>query len=277
MLKDANSSLHHTLLKNSRISGVRLKNLNTELCSVGHGIYIESIDGDRYADLRLCREKPFWGHSHPLEIHARFGSLDQSGSSGDWRLVSRVELKKYLNKASIITKSLDEDSLFTVRESPILFEGLSEVLWIKDLLLFDNSLSDMIFQNQRRLILETHYPDFIFTNFPIESHSSNSGFSNALLRYLQNILYGKDGKFEQDQKIIEKFLSMNMLENKIYQQGYYLIIDSCEHSIAQFINFGLYITQQQTRADKVVLSIPCSCTKEELLDTLDRIKQLVER
>ena len=61
----------------NEFSGVVLKNLSQDLSTKGHGLYIESQDGDRYIDLRLSSRRPFWGHSHPLEVQRSFGLLNK--------------------------------------------------------------------------------------------------------------------------------------------------------------------------------------------------------
>lgn len=75
MTDHSKKELSLTLLENSRITGVVLKNLSADLATKGHGLYLESLAGDRYVDLRFSSLRPFWGHTHPLTIQNEYDML----------------------------------------------------------------------------------------------------------------------------------------------------------------------------------------------------------
>ena len=137
-------------------------------------------------------------------------------------------------------------------------------------------MSEKLEGNQQ--IIELTYPKLIFTNLSIPPELEvSSPFSNALLRYLDLILFSPKGKFDQDCDSIRQFLKSNDLGGWVDQIGYYLRINKKQLTIEDFLKVGIYIDEVQISGSTILLSLPCSCTKSELLDTLDRIKQVVER
>jgi hypothetical protein len=101
-------SVSQTLLNNSQISGIKCTSLDTNLSETGHGLYIESISKDRYADLRMCCDKPFWGHTHPLMVQYQFDNLNTATNDRDFSILDSLSKKEYLkNYTSYHLNDLD--------------------------------------------------------------------------------------------------------------------------------------------------------------------------
>ena len=265
-----------TLLNNSRISGVKIKNGSTDLSEVAHGLYIESMEGDRYADLRLCTEKPFWGHTHPLEIHAEYGSLQAPNFASSWRPIERRELESWCSENDIEIQKVNGESAENLGLPKS--NGPKTLLWKINPMLAQNPIltSD---SDQRLIAIETSNPKLIFVNFStgFKDDIKSSPFEFAALKFCQTILHAPDGKFQQDTQFIAHFLRDNKLETRIHQRGYYLEIRISNVSQKDFRQLGLLLDGKQIEDSKTLLCIPCSCTKDELLDTLMRVKSVVER
>lgn len=295
-------SIHQTLLNNSLISGVEIKELSINLSEIGHGLYIESNGGDRYADLRSCSSKAFWGHTHPLEIQNQFGQLPKVEVSARWQTMSSNSATSRLKGSQITSFSLEKLRLNTTPskvnlvvkvELQEIYESLDQwdqmvsqlaliskvrplVIWEKDLIpLTDSGLSAFDSIDCEKFI-EISHPETLLTN--IDNHVSTtppSPLVNALLKFFETIVYSEYGKLIFDRAVIDSFIASNALTENISRRGHILVVNSLGLSPHSFLTKGILVSPSQFLLDQVFLSLPCACTKEELLDTLERVKNVI--
>lgn len=293
-----------TLLNNSRITGVLIGKLSPKLATTGHGLFIESLGGDRYIDLRFSSKRPFWGHSHPLEIQNSFRMLKED-LSGDkiWSTVERNEVQASLKKmatCSLNLEELDQNNienkktlLVTIDEGFVslskemrsdILTVLGEISIKRALCIFEKNLALLSEESiaytaniNSQKILKYSCSDLYLTQGLNHNLYNTDPFIDAMLDFTQSILIPTSGKFASDRKIMNDFLFENNLQQKVERFGHYLIFKTSIELSSDFLEFGLLIDQEQLSKGRCVLSIPCSCTKNELLDTLARVKNTVSR
>jgi len=288
-------SLPQTLLINSQITGVRLNSLDTNLSDLGHGLYIESISKDRYIDLRMCCDKPFWGHSHPLMVQYQFKNFSPSNINPDYGVLSKLELNHFVT--SYQTYSVKQLSSDIKHEKIHLVLDESSDIGLSTIDLIDHlSQNNQIIIEERDLILHcsenlfiTHHVncpkilslsffEYSLINEPLNQkslHEQEICFYNAFMQYVNFILLHSDGKLKQDQIVTDKFLSLT--NHGIPRIDNYLLIPKNDLNEECFLNKGLLINESNFIGDTVKLAIPVSCTNSELLDTLERISSLLKR
>lgn len=302
MTDHSKKELSLTLLENSRISGVELKELSTKLSHRGHGLYIESQAGDRYIDLRFSSKRPFWGHGHPLMIQNEFKLLTtKEDTQSDWKILSQNEFNSIamdMERCDLTIEALvlsniqtNKTLLVEIDENFIklkkgvrkkILNRLEDVSTKRPLCIFENNLtllskSSVSFTEKINSIkiISNNCCDFLLSQGITPKVACKDPLTDAMLDYIKSILISPSGKFRCDQMIIDQFIKSNKLENKVERIGQYLILNVGHISPGKLLEVGLLINQEQLESDFCVLSIPCSCTKNELLDTLERIKNIV--
>jgi hypothetical protein len=94
-------------------------------------------------------------------------------------------------------------------------------------------------------------------------------------RYICFLLLRHDGKLKNDQDHIDQFIRKYKLS--IQRTGNYLTLPKGKLSEEHFLELGLLINSSNFTKDSIQLAIPVSCTKLELLDTLERVSTLLTR
>lgn len=289
-------SLSETLLFNSQISGVKLQSLSTNLTELGHGLYIESIAQDRYCDLRLCLDKPFWGHTHPLVIQLKYENFSNKELQTKWSVLTSSDEEspfhnfkkityKEINSSFINEKiqlKLDEfDFLSGIDNQKIADLANENELIIKesDLLLHGNNNIFVSYEIDCPKILSLHFlnNEFFYDQNEDSQITSDQNlmFCEAMQKYYSYLLIGSEKKFEIDQSLILEFITKHKLNWSL--KSHYLIISNNNYLPSDFLKEGILINKSNFYEDKIFLAIPVSCTNNELLDTLKRIKSVVKR
>jgi hypothetical protein len=275
-------TLSETLLDNSMISGVQINGLSLDISEKGHGLYIESHSGDRYIDLRLASEKPFWGHSHPLLMQRKFDCIPNNLAP---KYPNTISLKKI---SELIDQSYNNDSIILISESYLLSseeekkvigkklamksEGNKNLILIeRDLNLGEsNNLSNFPNIDCCKIITSSKVPLGVILNgqIPNVSNEYENDFNNAACNFIEYILHGKNGKLISDRELIDSY--------KFKRIGHYLMISNKKISREKFISQGILVSDLNfPKLNQIVLCIPPSCTKKELLDTMDRLTNLI--
>lgn len=301
-------NLSETLLYHSQFTGVKITNKNTLLSKRGHGLYIESQESDRYIDLRLCSEKPFWGHTHPLTIQNEFNklsdkkfqfindsqfysSLYESQKDSLFKEFQRVSLKD-LNSISLKKKKLyiqiDEVILtLTDKEIASLTKNLQNLMQNNELVIEEkniinfNAKNIFFFENiQCTNILKLSFIDSVLIRSDTHISESNQDihFFAAMHNYMHYLIYPKGAKFEIDCQRIDQYIQSKSLGKKIQRKGHYLSIQGISFSneiLIKFLDHGIYLTQKNFYNNQLYLAIAIACTEDELLDTLRRISQVL--
>ena len=236
-----NTSLAKTLLNNSQIQGVVLKNKSTQLSDQGHGLFIESVEGDRYIDLRLCSEKAYWGHSHPLMVQHKFDKLNAPTQQTDYKTIS---MEKFDQLVSNHTR-VNFDQLDKV-------QGSKNKSLSKDILIQKDILKNTESTNEIKLY-------------------------NAAHQYLEHYIQNSEGKNRIDQQIILNYLETHRLKSHIKLNSRYLSIAASHHQIDNFLDQGLLISKSNFLGSNIIFHLALSCTSSEILDSLDRLKSVIQR
>lgn len=285
--------IHQTLLNNSLISGVKLITNSRALTETGHGLYIDSDKGDRYADLRSCVSKPFWGHTHPLSVQDSFDLLPLGESSAQWHTSSLAQIESIIENNSFCDFNISALKLETINSEKKLIvkidqnsllefnEDLKEIKnqliaisYVRPLVIWEINLLPMatdgisFFQEINcESFIELSHPKVFLTNSVDAKTSESSPLINAMLKFYENVVFSKFGKCRSDRAIIDDFIKVNKLENSMQRIGNVFKV----YSNNDFLSVGI-LTDNQFQ-----LTLPCSCTKDELLDTLERIKTILLR
>jgi hypothetical protein len=289
-------NLSKTLLENSQITGVNLNSMSIELSSNGHGLFIESIEADRYIDLRMCSEKPFWGHGHPLTVQKQYGNIPKNPSPRFPHSLNSKYISELIHQSKLGSSVtlVDEGFLFLeakkqseIREiiSASAKNNSKFILIEKDLTLGQGQkLSNFPQVDCKKVLLNSHLPMAISINGDYEhknlTSNQDNNFHNAACNFIEYILLGNDGKFASDRKIIDGFLQSidSTYDEKVMVRriGHYLHIVGFNKSISEFLCQGILVSDfNYIKPGEVMLCIPPACTKNELLDTMMRIKNLI--
>lgn len=282
-------SLSQTLLNNSKITGVRLNSLSTNLSDTGHGLYIESISQDCYCDLRLFCDKPFWGHTHPLMMQREFKNLSPKTTETNWSILTEGNIEKYqsISYSDISSTKLPEKLIICINESDYL-EGISLellaeintkhqlIIQEKDLVLSDQK--DLFYSHEiktPKIIDLSFLPEkYLWDPSQSQAHHKDTVLLEAMQRYYHYLLAGKEGKLALDRKVISDFCHQH--PELAQFKGNHLMIDRTDLGPNDFLKEGI-LSNENNFNRGIVLAIPASCTNNELLDTLKRIELVLKR
>ncbi len=293
------------LWDNLNYSKVEFNAKEFTLTNKGHGIFVESIGRDILLDLRLSSERPCWGHSHPLQIQHNYGNL-QNGPILDHYSVPKTEFTRMLEtfqkvhfseiieteieinyQTIVITfdESLLLHKMLTIKEklNKIISNNPTIYFWIieKDILPLSNKAiyvfqelfnqSDM--KKHIHLCLDLHFISSVY----IQSHHLFSDDQNVQLflglkKYIDNIITAKNGKNSKDFQLIDQFIEK--FELSISRISRYLKFQT-HLTPKELFNEGLCVSTDQP-TDKTMILLPHACTSSELLDTLERIKNIIK-
>jgi hypothetical protein len=292
----SNALLTDELWENAKIKRIKDPNINSVLTNTGHGLYILGDDESCYSDLRMSHTRPFWGYTHPLTVQNKYSQLTQQiDPSSNFIVTSKedlaIHLKKYqkvkysgLNSSNLIDikyvlVELYEDD-FLVYGRSLISQTLkamaeSKSVWVRHI--------DTTLYTQNNYFLtddENVFDGESYQILPIENvalinikklKSLDSSFFNSFLKYMDNVLQKKElGKFYYNQQIIDAFIKKNNLI-ATRQYNYIHCKNIKEVDIDNFKKNGLIIDKNNFINNELYLSIPVACTKNELLDTLERI------
>lgn len=288
-------TLSKTLLNNSQLSGVKLNALDPNLSDNGHGLYIESISGDRYVDLRLAHEKPFWGHTHPLMMQYQFSNQGENAQSDLLSPLSKNEFVEFLKDyqkislADPMAEMHDQKLFISITEYDVL-NGLNlslldqvcmnneVVIEERDLILFTTSELFITHNIKSTKILSLSFLDYFYLNQPHMpqnlARKAERQLINSMARYAKFLLWGAEGKLKNDQNLIQEFVTTQKLNWELHSN--YILIPETNRTSSQFLEAGIYISDYNALENKTALCIPAACTKAELLDTLERVLRVLK-
>lgn len=290
------------LWHNSQLTGILNPNNSSQVTTKGHGLYISAQDGSRYADLRMCKVRSFWGHTHPLEIQEKYAllpELDDNEKSQPHTMKTQAFNSLRLRYTNItlsefhtLKKTDKEIYIVTINEedylnqnSAVHFNYLNQYkskhhIWLHhDCTLLHTNGNYFFkcnddFYNQSMQISPAI--DFIFLKNQIANTQMNN-YAQATHKYIKNIVINNgSGKLSIDHKIIDEFLRET--NSKLKRVGHYLEAKQGSlKDISKFRTYGLLIDNNNFIGGSLYFSIPVSCTNCELLDTLNLItKALTE-
>lgn len=298
------SSISQTLLENSKISGVCLKNKSSQLSTIGHGLYIESLEGDRYIDLRLASEKPFWGHTHPLTIQHAFKRLSKLDYLNEFYPISKNDFdSQFSNYQSIkhselesVTNSKNQKFLVELTESDYLKSCKSlqkfqlklneDFLKNNDVIMMEKNLMGLATSGINNLeftsaIYNEQLSDIVLIHKKYHEQFSDKiledSFYDHMSYYLDHYITNSGGKADTDKEIIQSYIKDNSLEAKLRYENRYFLLDDITLSKSDFLENGLLVDESNFIAQSLFLQLPLACTKDEILDSLSRLKSTVLR
>jgi hypothetical protein len=284
------------LWTNAQINSIKNPNINSILTNTGHGIYNVASDGSSYSDLRMSHTREFWGHTHPLTVQNKYSQLTKLiDDTSNYSVITKEDLNiklqgyKKFNFSDLKFKNIIAESnvLVELNENDFLQHGteyisrsLSDLaqnksLWIhhKDTTLYTEN--NFFFSNSNTLFVGESYEilsiaDVYLTNSG-QGSKQNSQFYNSFINFVDNILYKDNlGKFIFNQSTIDTFIQNQSVElTRI--KNYIRVKQESRIDINKFKENGIIIDENNFIDSTLYLSIPVSCTKNELLDTLQRV------
>jgi len=304
MTDSKNKTLSEVLWSNSKINQVVFNKKKFIPTNNGHGLFVKTIGDDTLIDLRLSKNKPFIGHTHPLIVHHHFDQL-KDATLANFYSISKTEFFRLTESFQKIDlsqilddnlKTTTNDLLLTIDESilehdfntatKIILEfvesRLNNNIWIveKDLsLLTIDSLylfKDLVHHDRVNFCVDYHFVNSILVNTHHTSFVSdeNLKFFVVLIDLVENILSSKgSNKTNSDISTIRNFLDHEVSQQLVECVGRYIISNN---SILpdKLQEFGI-LADSLPGNKKTIFALPISCTNQELLDTLQRIKHLV--
>lgn len=273
----------------------------------GHGLFVQTLGSDVLIDLRLADKKPFWGHTHPIQIQHNLGNLSKELKLNHYS-VPKTEFHRMIETFQKVhfTEFLSEDFEITYYNIVIFFDEEILNYNIKDIqnkvknfiqkkpeTLFWIVESDILLLNENFLHLiewgeDTKTPSnvhqciqfhFISSVYIKSNHlfseDENIQIFLAISEYFNTVLtLRKNGKNSIDFEIIDSFLSREGLNSSIKRIGRYLSIDK-KYPQTDWLEQGILI-EDNPKIKTTFIAIPYSCTNSELLDTLTRIKAVLK-
>ncbi|MFT6631797.1 MAG: hypothetical protein ACJAS4_001753 [Bacteriovoracaceae bacterium] len=295
------------LWENSQISKVEFNGKEFFPTNRGHGLYVKTTGNDTLIDLRFSSERPFLGHTHPLLSQHNYGNLKHELIMNHYSVpktefVRMIETFQKINYQEILSDNFKityhnivinlDESLFETDKKEIISnldqlikENPDTFFWIieKDLSLMSNDnliylkelLEDKEIAKHTHFCLDAHFVSSIYIySHHLFSEDGNMQLFLGIKNLFETIISTTiDGKNSIDFKTIDNFLSNELNTSDIKRVGRYLIIPKTI-SESTFNENGIIISKNQ-KPNQTTLSFPIACTKEELLDTLQRIKLLI--
>ncbi len=303
--QDDKKKITELLYSNTKYSEVSFDKLDFTPTNRGHGLYIQTLGNDILIDLRLAEKRPFWGHTHPIHVQHNLGNLNNKLVLNHYsvprtefhRMVEtfqRVHFSDVLKSDFKITyynividideKILDYDIDFVKKQLKEMINKNPETLfWIveNDIILLNSSFLHFLEWDDNQTIPSNVHQCLYFHFISSVYIKSNHLFSEdvnmqiflSIREYFNSTLSTKiNGKNTIDFKIIDNFLNKNLNDAPIKRIGRYLILENVLPE-SKWHNAG--IITSPSRGNKTILAIPFSCTNSELLDTLERIKNVL--
>lgn len=306
-----NTILSQKLWEMKKYRSIVINSNDEEISKDGHGIFVQSNSGDTYADLRPCSVKPFWGHSHPILIkYQNTQALSVTKQDFNFECVEFNHFTKSLEEnynsikkynftdnlgaipknSDLLSIEIDETFLsLTKEEISKKTERINSLSSSTDILIIESYLllvnpKDLSFAKD--LGIKCHHllikclPGFDTHLF--KSKTISMAKPEPIVRlyfdlynfYLLALNPASHSKFKINTNFIKTFIQENSLIWEIHYN--YLTLPSPSPQIQQqFLAAGLLICEENLMNEVLFLSIPSSCTKNELLDILHRIKDLV--
>ncbi|MDP7321812.1 MAG: hypothetical protein QF441_14485 [Bacteriovoracaceae bacterium] len=293
------------LLNNAQINKVEFDKKEFTPTNRGHGLYVKTEGNDTLIDLRMAFKKPFLGHTHPILIHHNYQQLENKLLPNNYS-VPKTEFTKMIETFQKVhfEDVLKEDFKITYHnvvitiDEKILNHNPEEVkrqifsfleqnsetfFWIieqdinlinKDshLFFFHNIIENKKMESHVHLCMDLHFISSIYIfSHHLFSEDDNIQFFLSVKKLIEQIIAPTEGKNSKDFSTIDHFLDSEHLPIK--RIGRYLKIPKKVDN-QKLLNNGI-ISTHDFHPEITFLNIPLSCTKEELLDTLNRIKKSI--
>lgn len=294
--RESYNLLSEELWNNAKIKNIIGPNSESKISNEGHGLFVKGEDGSIFADLRMSHDRPFWGHTHPLEVQAKYhvnNCLNQQFNC----ISSQAFYNNFLDYKKVTIDDVknnrfENEKLFLeITESDILccnnleLDSLtneieqSNKLWVHHIctsLLYEGKVFSSIFQDKNISIQPLPNHDFILTGNHL-TYDTYSPLASTITDFVKLIsdINSKSGinKFKYNQSIIDDYIKHHDQRLKRFQN--YIILDY-QADVAEFQNKGIVINNSNILKDITYLAIPVSCTKLELLSTLKVLSTLCE-
>lgn len=294
-------NISEVLLSNSQIKNVQFNQRNFNPTNRGHGLFVETDGKDIVIDLRLSSQKPFWGHSHPLLVQHNNNLLDfdlklNNYSTSKTEFTRMIETFQKVDLSDILTPNFEityTNVVITIDESILNFSKKKSIkklgdlisnnpstfFWIveKDIILLNEKdlfyFEKLMDKNHVHLCLDLHFINSIFIySHHLFSEDSNIQIFLAIKNLTENIISTRrNGKNGVDFKVIDDFFDSDYKSSVLSRQGRYLLINS-KIEEDKFNKNGIISSGPCSNTNTTILALPIACTKNELLDTLERIK-----
>lgn len=299
-MTDSNKAkkISEILWSNAQINSVELNQRDFTPTNRGHGAFVKTLGNDIVYDLRLAKEKPFLGHTHPIQTHHNFKNLNNpleihhySVPKNEFVMIvetfQKVHFSEVLDPNFKITYhnlviTIDEDVLNVdisklenkiqdlVNENPDNFFWIVErdisLLAKDDLFVFRNLMKT----DQVHLCLDYHFVSSIFLySHHIFSEDDNVQLFLSIKKYFNEVIGEQsNGKNKRDSMIIDDYLTKHK-ELPLLRKSRYLISQKPlnQHKLNEN---GIIFTNSSDTA-KTILALPYAGTKEEIIDILNRI------
>ena len=291
------------LWANAQVNKIHFEKNEYAPTNRGHGPYVKTIGEDVLYDLRLSKERPFLGHSHPLVIQHNFKALTNPLEMHQYsvpkteyiRIIEtfqKVHFTEILKDGFKITYhniviNIDEEILSYDKQevtqvlAKLVSDNPKTFFWLieKDLILFsDNNIfnfQDLMNSDHVHLCLDFHFVSSVF----IYSHHLFSEDENIQLFLAIKKLYNQvmaldiEGKNAIDYKVIDQFIT-NQEKGQFSRDGRYITVQKKISS--QNLNLNGIISSEGINSEKSIFAIPLACTHSEVEDILQRISKSLQ-
>ena len=294
--------LSKLLMKTSQINSVLLNHYDFDPTLIGNGPYVTTSLGDVLFDLRLSKQRPYCGHSHPIIMQHEFDELSNQ-LLPNFYSVPQLEYLKMIETFQVVSfeeilkanfqityhnivinfdenlLNFDTNEVFSKLESLIannrnsyfwLVENDLNLLSSNQYFYFQKLMENEIYTKHIHLVGVNHFISSVF----IQSHHLFSEDSNIQIflgfkKYIEEVISTQiAGKNKIDFEIIDNFLQENKIQ--VQRKSRYLI-PSKPVDKSRLEKNGILTTSSSDNTTDV-LSIPIACTNNELLDILKRLK-----
>lgn len=299
---DRQKEISKILWANSQINKLSFEKKDFNPINAGHGLFVKTVGQDIVYDLRLAKEKPFWGYTHPLMVQHNFKALNNPLELHYYSVpcnefVRIIETFQKVHFAEVLDPNFkityhnivihfDEELLnYDIDDikntvSKLIAENKETYFWLveEDLILLSENkvfnFYDLMRTEHVHLCLKFHFINSVF----IYSHHIFSEDENIQLFLALKTLY-KDvisqdiqGKNSIDYKTIDTFIEKNS-SLPIKRIGRYLLLDrTIKHDSLN--NNGIIVSELKGQ-NKTIFAFPIACTTHEVTDVLQRIKDSI--
>lgn len=303
-MTDSNNQkdLSRVLWSNAQINQLSFVDKDFTPSNRGHGLFVKTFGKDVLYDLRFAREKPFWGHTHPLVTQHNFKNL-KNPLEMHYYSVPKTEYIRIIETFQKVhfTDLLEDDFKITYHNIVINFDesmvdydfniiknkvqGLIEenpetFFWLieKDVILFSDkepfNFFDLMQSDHVHICLDFHFINSVFIySHHLFSEDDNIQLFLGLKKMFQEVISTKiAGKNTIDHEIIDDFINQNNSLG-LRRQGRYVIADKTISK--QILNENGIIYTESIIPGKTIFAFPLACTNNELKDVLERIKKSI--
>lgn len=223
-------------IKNANYSGTPFSKIHNS-----HGAFATDKQGNVFFDLRISKDKPFWGHSHPIILsHGRLPETEVWGEV--------INLENY-------SKHQDYSDM------NLILEGLE---------FLDNEFLSADFLKAKNIFIQII--DHYYLHFKEGKLVNYQSVDKDIFDYITTVVL-KGGYAQKRKKALQDFSQ----ENQIDIIGLNLIFSKSQFDLELSKECCILIGKDNFIDDKVYLNFPLSFTGAQFKDCLERVTNCLRK